>query len=177
MERLRVRAVLAGMVLAALAAGGCATAGEDRGVLDAVPPPGEARLILDVIHGLFDAMAEKDAQGMRRAFTDDALLLAPAPAGAAQAFRTVDVEQFVQAILSAPGRVLERLWDPEVRQNGDVATVWAPYDVYLGDRFIHCGIDAFNMVRQGDAWRIAFISYTTYPDREACPEHPDGPPF
>lgn len=176
MTRTRVRTVILGALLSVVV-GGCATAAEERGVLEKVPPPGEARAIVDVIQQLFDAMAEKDADGIRAAFTDDALLLAPAPAGSAQMFGTVDVDQFVQAIASAPDRVLERMWDPEVFQDGEIATVWAPYDLHLGDRFIHCGTDAFSLVREDDRWRIAFVAYTAYPDPEGCPEHPDGPPL
>ena len=177
MGRAGVRAVFSGIVLGGLLIGGCATSAEDRGVLEQVPPPGEAREILDVVHALFDAMAEKDAGTIRAVFTPDALLLAPAPEGSARAFRTVDVEQFVQVITSTPDRVLERMWDPEVYQNGNIATVWASYDLYLGERFIHCGIDAFSLVREADRWRIAFITYTAYADREECPDHPEGPPF
>lgn len=177
MGRFDVRTVLTGALLSALLVGGCATAVEDRGTLGHVPPPGEAQAILDVIHVLFDAMASKDGNAIRSVFTEDALLMAPAPAGSTEAFRTVDVEQFVQAITSVPDRVLERMWDPEVRQNGEIATVWAPYDLYVGERFIHCGIDAFSLVREAEGWRIAFVSYTAFPDREGCPEHPEGPPF
>lgn len=172
-----VRTMIVGVLGSVLLAGACTTTPADRGSLEYVPPPGEARAIVDVVHGLFDAMAAKDEEGMRSAFTDDALLLAPAPAGAAAAFRTVDVEQFVQAITSVPDRVVERMWDPEVRRDGDIATLWAPYDLYVGERFIHCGVDAISLVREAEGWRIAFVSYTAVPDQEVCPDHPDGPPL
>lgn len=177
MGRARVRRVTLGVLLGVLAGAGCATTPEAGGEPETVPPPGEARAIVDVIQRLFDAMASKDGDGIRQVFTDGALLMAPAPAGSAGAFRTVDVEEFVQAIASAPDRVLERMWDPEVLRDGEIATVWAPYDVHLGDRFLHCGTDAFTLAREDGRWRIAFVAYTAYPDRERCPEHPDGPPL
>jgi len=82
-------------------------------------------------------------------------------------------------VLDAIGGVtvpmVERIWDPEVRVSGDLASVWAPYDFYIGGAFSHCGEDAFHLVRVAGAWRIAAVSYTIArpPD---CALHPDGPP-
>jgi len=55
----------------------------------------------------------------------------------------------------------------EVWQDGDIATVWAPYEIRLGDRLLHCGYDGFNMVRADGAWQIAGAIYSARPDD--CP--------
>lgn len=52
------------------------------------------------------------------------------------------------------------MWDAEVEVSGDLATLWAPYDFHIGERFSHCGFDAFHFVRQDGAWRIAALTYT-----------------
>ena len=56
---------------------------------------------------------------------------------------------------------VERMWNPEVRIDGDLATLWAPYDLHYGGEFSHCGIDAFQLVRGEDRrWRIVSVAYT-----------------
>jgi hypothetical protein len=61
----------------------------------------------------------------------------------------------------------EWLLASEVWQDGDVAAVWAPYEVHLGARQLHCGYDGYNMVRAEGAWQIAGTVYTARPD--GCP--------
>src|SRR5256885_3716182 len=39
----------------------------------------------------------------------------------------------------------ERMWNPEVRIDGGIATLWTPYDFHVGPRFSHCGYDAFQL--------------------------------
>ena len=71
--------------------------------------------------------------------------------------------------------MFERMWDPEVRVDGPVATLWAPYDFYRGTEFSHCGTDAFQLAKTGGIWKVVLVSYTVQrpPD---CSTHPEGPP-
>jgi hypothetical protein len=71
--------------------------------------------------------------------------------------------------------MIERMWDPEVRIDGPVATVWAPYDFYSATEFSHCGTDAFQLAKTADGWKVAMISYTSQAP-PTCSMHPDGPP-
>lgn len=41
-----------------------------------------------------------------------------------------------------------------------IATVWAPYDLWVNDKFSHCGIDAFTLLKTSDGWKITSCSYT-----------------
>jgi hypothetical protein len=52
------------------------------------------------------------------------------------------------------------MWDPRVELSGDLAALWAPYDFHLGERFSHCGHDAFHLRRTGEGWQIVALSYT-----------------
>ena len=52
-------------------------------------------------------------------------------------------------------RLLERIWDVEVLQQGRLATVWTPYDFFLNEEFHHCGTNSFSLIREDDGWRIA----------------------
>jgi|TARA_B110000503_G_scaffold92768_1_gene139825 hypothetical protein len=53
----------------------------------------------------------------------------------------------------------ERYWDAVVITEGNIASVWAPYDFYINGEFSHCGVDLFYLVRDED-WKIAHYGYT-----------------
>lgn len=61
----------------------------------------------------------------------------------------------------------EWLLAAEVWQDGDAATVWAPYEIHIGERLLHCGYDGYNMVRTDGRWRIAGTVFSARP--EGCP--------
>ena len=79
------------------------------------------------------------------------------------------IGNFVTAIAGAPpGRLLdERTYNPEVRIDANLATVWAEYDFYLGDQFSHCGVDQMTLVRTAAGWKIVALADTRR--REGCP--------
>ena len=54
----------------------------------------------------------------------------------------------------------ERIYDPEVRIDAGVAQVWAYYTFHRNGTFSHCGIDAFMLVKVGDAWKITQVADT-----------------
>jgi hypothetical protein len=71
--------------------------------------------------------------------------------------------------------VVERGFRPEVRISGTLANVWLPYDLYLGGKWSHCGVDQFTLVRTAAGWRLAAMAWTIE-QPPACQPHPDGPP-
>jgi hypothetical protein len=64
----------------------------------------------------------------------------------------------------------ERMRDKEVvvQVKGRIATVWAPYDLWMNETFSHCGVDAFTLVKSKDGWKIASCSYTI--EKTGCGE-------
>lgn len=71
--------------------------------------------------------------------------------------------------------IIERGFDAEVRIAGAMASVWLPYDLWIGGKWSHCGIDQFTLVRVGTGWRIANLTYSVE-QPPACRLHPSGPP-
>ncbi len=65
----------------------------------------------------------------------------------------------------------ERAWAHRVRIEGNLATVWSRYDLHRGERFSHCGVDAFQLIRYPDGWKIVSIAYTR--QEQDC-ERPSG---
>ncbi len=74
------------------------------------------------------------------------------------AIATTPIPAFLGGVAgAAAGSLDERLYDVEVRVDGTMASVWAPYRFYLNGDFSHCGINQFVLVKIGDLWQILQI--------------------
>jgi hypothetical protein len=133
----------------------CLAAATWGGPLGAQQPDEAA--VMATVQRLFDAMRAGDSAMARSVFHPDARLVATGEQGV----RLVPVDGFLRAIGSPHEHVWdERIWDAEVRVDGDLATVWTPYAFYLGGRFSHCGVDGFQMVRADGSWQIVSLADT-----------------
>lgn len=72
-------------------------------------------------------------------------------------------------------KLVERGFQPEVRVSGPVAMVWLPYDFYLDDKWSHCGVDVFTLLKTQAGWRIATVIWSV-DQPPSCQRHPGGPP-
>lgn len=60
----------------------------------------------------------------------------------------------------------EPIWNEKIQVDGDFATLWVDYAFYVDDTFMHCGVDAFQMIRKEGAWKIFGITDTRR--KEGC---------
>lgn len=129
------------------------------------PDPAAAEVVA-MANQLFAAMEARDTAQLRAMFLPQARIISIGSQGGAPVVRDRSLGEFIPGVATAPEPLRERMWSPEVRVEGELATLWAPYDFHIGTRFSHCGTDAFQLVRLGGAWRIAALSYTV--QREGC---------
>jgi hypothetical protein len=55
----------------------------------------------------------------------------------------------------------ERIWNERVEIDGPLASVWVDYALYIGERFSHCGIDHFLLVKnEAGEWKILELADT-----------------
>ena len=54
----------------------------------------------------------------------------------------------------------EPIRNPVVHVSGDLASVWAEYQVRRDTTVTHCGFDAFHLARRDGRWKILNISDT-----------------
>jgi hypothetical protein len=130
-------------------------------------PDPDRQAILAPVRQLFDAMRKGDSAGVRAAFHPQAFL---ATALVRQGVPTLQVDT-LDAFVRAVGTPHDEVWDERVISekieiDGPLASVWTEYSFYAGDKFSHCGIDAFQVARTPDGWRI--IALTDTRRREGC---------
>lgn len=120
-----------------------------------------------VVRQLFDAMRAHDTATVRNTFHPDARLMSVGlDRDGNPSIRTTPIDAFVRAIGGATALLDERISGVEVRRDDGLATVWASYAFYADSTFSHCGVDAFQLARTADGWKIIHVADTRR--REPC---------
>lgn len=130
--------------------------------------------VLEVIQVLFDGMRTADTLGVRSTFHPEARLVATDSRAGRSGSSITPVDSFIAAVGGSGGGWDERIWGPEVRIDDDVAMVWAKYDFHVGDRFSHCGVDVFNLLKTPEGWKFISIVYTRRAETCESPPSNDG---
>jgi hypothetical protein len=119
----------------------------------------ETEAVKQTINRFFEGMRRGDSTLVRRTLAPGAVLhsIGGKPGQPA----TLRVES-VAAFLKAVGSPHAEIWDERVQVervllDATLASVWAPYEFYLGSKFSHCGYDSFQLVKLADGWKIAYI--------------------
>jgi hypothetical protein len=126
----------------------------------------EEQAALASITALFDGMAKRDAAAMKKPLLPGGTLVLMRDGKPVQ----MTFEAFVERV-AKPGttQIEERIHDPLVRIDNDLAVVWAPFEFLADGKVDHCGTDLFNLVRTDGKWLIASIADT---GRNNCPGKP-----
>jgi hypothetical protein len=87
-------------------------------------------------------------------------LLRPAPGGGTRVV-VLTAPQFMRLAVrpDQPG-LDEPIRNPVVHVSGDLASVWAEYQVRRDGAVTHCGYDAFHLSRRGGRWKLLNVSDT-----------------
>ncbi|MCL7977331.1 MAG: nuclear transport factor 2 family protein [marine benthic group bacterium] len=132
--------------------------------------------VLATVRALFRALGERDVVRLEEHFLPQALTTAVRFEAGAEYPSVQSLPEVLESIAAVTVPMTERIWDPEVRVDGEVASLWAPYDFYVDGSFSHCGHDAVHLVRVDGRWRVLSMTYTIA-EPPACRLHPDGPPL
>ncbi len=125
------------------------------------------KAVLAVVQRFFDAMASHDAAAARAIILPEGRYFSVRDDGMAAG---ASLAEFADRLPSRKEQLTERMFQPEVRVRGPLATVWTAYDFHRDGKFSHCGVDAFTLVRTKEGWKISSLVYTVEPS--GCPERP-----
>jgi SnoaL-like domain len=136
----------------------------------ALAQSGEAeKAVVRVVERLFQALKADDTAGMRAVLHPAARIVQTGTREGTPFNRVNSVDDFLISVGAAKGKGLEeRIYNPEVRIDDNLATVWLQYDFLVGGQLSHCGVDSYQIVRGSEGWRILQIVDTQR--REGCPK-------
>jgi hypothetical protein len=114
----------------------------------------EEQAVLAVLQALFDAIANQDQAAMH------AVLV---PEGGATHSR--DDRVFHTLLRDLPARLPvgataleERIFDPLIRVDDDIAMIWAPYDFFVDGEPHHWGTNIISLIKRDGRWRITGVT-------------------
>jgi hypothetical protein len=125
----------------------------------------EEQAVLAPIQAMFDAMANRDATALKLSLLPGGTMVLMRDGKPVQ----MTLDAFAERI-GRPGTThnVERIHDPLIRIDNDLAVVWAPFEFLIDGKVDHCGTDLFNLVRSDGKWLIASVADT---GRKDCPVH------
>ena len=134
---------------------GATAAGPLPSSLRAATP--EEQAVLAPVKAMFDGMAKRDAAAIKEPLLPGGTMVLMRNGKPAQ----MTFEAFADRV-GRPGttQIEERIHDPLVRIDNDLAMVWAPFDFLIDGKVDHCGTDLFNLVRKDGKWLIASVADT-----------------
>jgi hypothetical protein len=124
----------------------------------------DEQAVLAPIQAMFAGMSARDAAAIKKPTLPGGTMVLMRDGKPMQ----ITFEDFA-ARVSKPGgtaKIEERIHDPLVKIDNDLAVVWAPFNFYVDGKVNHCGTDLFNLVRQNGEWFIASVADTS---RNDCP--------
>ena len=139
----------------------------------AAQQPSEEKAVLAVVQRLFDAMASRDSAAAQQVLIAEGRYFSVRDTGAGVAVGGATHQEFAERLAGGKEEMRERMWDSKVLIHGRIAVVWTPYDFHRNRKFSHCGVDAFNLVKTAEGWKIAGFVYTVEPT--GCPGTPLPP--
>lgn len=112
------------------------------------------------IEAFFEAFHAQDSVGMKNVVNPKIILQTIGLDKEGNTIlRSEDFESLVNSIVSIPDSVSfkEKLTDYSIHQDGMMAHVWTPYEFWLNDKFSHCGVNSFQLLKENGTWKIIYL--------------------
>jgi len=120
--------------------------------------------VLSPIQAMFDGMAHRDAAAIKAPWLPGGVLVLIQEGALSQ----ITIENFANRVAtSGTTHIEERIHDPHVSIDRDLAVVWAPFNFFINDKLDHCGRDLFNLTQRSGRWQIVGLAATTRKDCSA----------
>jgi hypothetical protein len=131
-------------------------------------PVPDTRAPLAAVERMFEGMRTADSAMVRSVFAPGARFAMIDTRNTPAAIRFDTVGGWIAAIATSNRRWDEQIYDVQVRVDGNIAQVWAPYTFYLDKQVRHCGVNAIDLLRDGEGWKVTQLADTRR--RENCPD-------
>lgn len=122
----------------------------------------EKDMVKETVEKLFTGMKNADTAMIRTVFTDAPILQTLA--------KNNDVKsENLQGFLSAFSKLSkndadEKITFEAIHIDGNLASVFTPYEFYFKGNFSHCGANSFQLVKQNGVWKIQYLIDTRRKD-------------
>ena len=121
----------------------------------------ETTAVLAPVAALFAAFEAGDAAAMLRHVHPNGRVTASGTRGdGTSTLRQQSWTEFADRV--RPDRAFsERISDPVVQIDDDIAMVWAAFVVRVGGKVSNCGFDHFDLVRENGTWKVMNLTFSS----------------
>ena len=137
--------------------------------------PSEERLVREPIDRLFNGMHEGDSSVVHSAFAVNVTMatIYKDKNGAPMIRNESGIKDFLKAVGTPHSeKWSEPIWNLVIQVDVNFAQAWASYAFYAGNKFSHCGVDAFHLFKGADGkWKIFHLADTR--QKEGCQIPPE----
>ncbi|MEP7321848.1 MAG: nuclear transport factor 2 family protein, partial [Saprospiraceae bacterium] len=118
--------------------------------------------IITTVMRVFDAMKIGDSSSLRPLFSPACVLYtADANAAGQNVLTQESISAFIQSVGTPRKEVIdERILKYKIDMDGPLAQVWADYNLYVDNKFYHCGVDVFQLYKSPIGWKIFELADT-----------------
>lgn len=121
----------------------------------------EKEAVYAVVEKFFQGFNAKDSTVMQSTlFSEVKLFTTATNQQGVPVAKAEGAADLIKAITSAPAKLDERISNPVVAVSDGLATVWVDYEFYVDEKYSHCGVDVFMLVKTADGWKISTLADT-----------------
>ncbi len=129
---------------------------------------GVEKEVMKPIHAMFNGMALGDSAMISAQFEKEITMatIFRNQEGKSVLRRENSLDGFLKAVAGKHEPYNEPIWNVSIKIEGDLALVSCDYAFYLGNTFSHCGIDAWQLIKRDNGWKIFHLVDTR--KKEGC---------
>ncbi|MFC3561023.1 nuclear transport factor 2 family protein [Pedobacter jamesrossensis] len=125
----------------------------------------EEDAIKTTLNNLFTGMKTADSTLAKSAFATNSILQTIVSKDGKNTVRSEPVSEFIKFIGTPhPQKYDERIVFTKNLIDGPLASVWTDYKFYVDEKFSHCGVNSFQLVKGEKGWQIVYIIDTRRKD-------------
>lgn len=118
--------------------------------------------VMAPINAMFAGLAARDgAMILAQTRPEGGATVADEKADGTRAIRHISWAQFAGGIKPGPEKYEERMTDPAIDMDGDIAMVWSPFTFRIDGKVHHCGVNHFDLVRENGAWKVLNVTWSS----------------
>ena len=121
--------------------------------------------VMKPINLLFEGMRNTDTTMIKQAFSKNVIMKVVSSKGVKEEKLAHFIQQIGNKKSDTPDWI-EKLYNTQIRIDGNLAHVWTDYSFYVGEEFSHCGVDSFALIKISGEWKIVYLMDTRR--RENC---------
>ena len=124
----------------------------------------EETAVKNAVQTFFDSIAKKSAEIAASVLYKDGFIFSVKDEDSNVTVNTTSHQDFIKKLPTFTGDLLEKMGNPKILIHGKIAVVWTPYTFHRDGKFSHRGIDAVQLIKTNEGWKICGILYTVEPE-------------